>query len=292
MKQAILYISILVLTIGCNTKGNQNKVDKNRVEQSAEIDEFKAKIKTIRPQIRDVEDMSLMLSLSGVDFIPGLINDPQKWESYSAHDAISAANMGIYLIDGYYQAAYNEKRNGYMSFMAAKSLAQQIGVLSIFDELLIKRLNEGVIPEDSVFDKFNDALYSSEKVMKDQESMRLFSALLVGTYVEKQYLLFNSVFNIPDDLPEEVRLNLASKLIVVASEELQQLPVLLSVLDEYRTERDSGVLVDELKELDSLRESLNLSKKLETVAPATIYDNPTLKQMHDRIVKMRSFLVN
>jgi hypothetical protein len=287
MKKQYLSILFIGLLLACGSPAK--KASQNEIEQS-ELEAFREKIQQVHPRLRNLEDISVMLQLSGVDYNPALSLDPQHWQKSSPNEALMAATMGMYIVDGLYQAAFDEKKNGYLSCKAAKSIAQELGIADIFDPLVSKRIHDGLVPEDSVFIQFKGALERSEKVLKEMEAMRLFSAMIVGSYIEKQYLLFTSVFGLPDDLSAEARLNLASRLIVVSGEELEQLPVLIQLIKDNQTPDDPGILYSEMLELENLRNKLGLRKKINTVDVSEFFNNAVLKKMHEKIVDMRRLL--
>lgn len=266
--------------------------DKSKTDTtSKDIELFKSSVNTIRPHIRNIEDVSALLYLSGASFMPNAVGDPVKWEAQKNNELALAANMGVYVVDGIYQAAYDEKQGAYMSFMAGKSIAMEMGVSDLFEEMIIKRLDEGVCPEDSLIDRFSDIISKSEIKFKEKDASRLFTAFVSGSYVEKQYLLFNSVYSLPSELSEEDKLMLTSRLILVASEELKQLPELIKIIDDNRKEGDALYLYDKLVELENMRSELNLSTSFDKIKPADFFNNPKMEEMYQKIKEIRAFVV-
>lgn len=285
---AIFLLSATLISCGQSTNNNNT----NNASKTDDLELFKKSVNTIRPNIRNIEDVSALLYLSGADYIPGLVNDPMNWERYQDKDVVLAANMGAYVVDGLYQAAFHEKKSAYMSFMASKSIATHLGVSNIFEEMIIKRLNEGVVPEDALIERFNELLFNAEVVFNEKEANRLFTALLTGTYIEKQYLLFSSIFSLPEDLTDEEKLMLTSRLIITTSEELKQLPELLKIIESHKVEGEKLYLYDRLVELEQLRSKLNLGDAFEKTKPEDFFSNPELNLMHNKLIEVRDFMVS
>lgn len=290
LKSIFTVILLSTVITSCTQTKTNNKTSNSQKPNDIEL--FKRSVKTIRPNVRNIEDVSALLYLSGTDYIDGLVNDPHIWESYNENDVSFAANMGVYIVDGLYLAAFNEKKNGYMSFMAGKSIAAELGVTDIFEEITIKRLNNGSTPDSKSIERFNDLLYSSEKVFNDKDANQLFTALLSGSYIEKQFLLFNTIFNIPDNMTEEEKLMLTSRLIVVASEELLQLPELLKIIESYKPSSGELYVYEQLLELEELRAALNLGAAFDKTTPNDFFNNPKLTELHLKINEIRAIMVS
>lgn len=285
LSSLLTYSLIVLILIGCKTKVDQS------AELEKELNEFKKTLNEIGPHIKSVEDISAMIYLSGADFNKQLISNPQQWENNKEDETLLAANMGIYIIDGFYQMAYDQKQGGYLSFMAGKSIAAELDALDIFDEIVLNKLDEGVVPSDDVIKKVGNILYQSEEVFGNKGTYRLFASFIIGSYIEKQYILFNSIFNQPSGLSEDESFALSSRMIIVAGEQLKQLPALINIIDKFKTDEDSGILYDDLKELQALYTKSKKQGSITTTKPADFYKDVELNKMHQKINKMRNFLV-
>lgn len=276
---------ISLIFIGCKTK-----VDKTAQEEN-DLNKFKQSLNDIGPNIKSVEDISTMLYLTGADFHEKLISDPMQWENNIEEERLLAANMGIYIIDGFYQMAFDKKKDAYMSFMAGKSIAAKLDALDIFDEIVLNKLDEGVVPPDDVIKKVANILHQSEEVFGNKDAYRLFASFIIGSYIEKQYILFNSIFNQPAGLSDDEKFALSSRMIIVASEQLKQLPALIKIVEEFKTDEDPGILYDDLKKLEALHSKSKESGSLNTTNPADFYKDADLKKMHQKVNEMRNYLV-
>jgi len=232
-----------------------------------------------------------LLYLSGADFNSQLISDPAKWETNIEDETILAANMGIYIVDGFYQMAYDKKQEAYLSFMAGKSIAAQLNAIDIFDQMVLNKLDEGVVPPDEVMKKIGNILHQSEVVFGNKDAYRLFSALMIGASIEKEYILFNTIFNQPSELSDDEKLMLSSRMIIVASEQLQQLPALIKTVEKFKRDEDPGILYNDLKELEEIRTKLNQGNSLYEATPEDFFKDPNVKEMHQKLNRMRNYLV-
>lgn len=282
----VFVISLMsLLVVSCKTKTDKDS------HQEDEMANFKKAVNEIKPNLKNIEAIGAMLELSGASFDPHLVSDPHSWESTISNEDLLAANMGIYIIDGFYQNAFDKKKEAYLSFMAGKSIAAKLDAIEIFDELVLNKLDEGVVPEDEVLKSIGNFLYRSEEVLGQKNAYRSFSALLIGSYIEKQYILFNTIFNQPMKFSDEEKLMLASRMIIVTSEQLKQLPALIKVVEEFRTDNDPGILYNDLLGLEEMRQDLRSKGIMANAKPEDFFRNAKLKEMHHQINEMRNYLV-
>ncbi|MCU4176632.1 hypothetical protein [Carboxylicivirga sp. N1Y90] len=285
LKSLVMLAVMGLLIIGCKTK-----VD-NTSEAEKELASFKKHVNEIKPNLKNIEDISAMLYLSGADFDPDLVLDPNEWEANIQNEDLFAANMGIYIVDGFYQKAYDKRKEAYYSIMAGKSIAAKLDAIDIFDELVLNKLDAGVVTEDSILNHVGNILHDSEVVFKNKNAYRAFASFLIGTYVEKQYILFNNIFNQPVKYSDEEKMMLASRQIIVAREQLKQLPDLIKVVEGLKTDEDSGILYNELLGLAEIHNAVSANNYLNTVKPEDFFRNAKLKEMHQQVNEMRTYLV-
>ncbi|TAJ14351.1 hypothetical protein DMA11_05715 [Marinilabiliaceae bacterium JC017] len=285
MKKQFLSLIIVSAIFSCTNTKKQAAI-----EQKQEMERFYEKVKEIHPEISKVGDVSTLLYMAGVDFMPELVNDHDNWELYKEDELLAAANMGLYLADGLYQVIFEKSKDAYMSIMAAKQLAQELGIAAVFDEIMVKRYEEGSTPDASVLKKFSEALYLSSKSFNEQERMQVFGAALIGNYVEKLFILFHNIFDGRNDISDETKLQVLRKVIVVTGEELDLLPGLINFVENYKDEQGDGYLLSDLRELDELRQSLDFEVEEYGLTADMIFKNNTLIEMKGKIIQLRALL--
>jgi len=281
--QIVLIVGTLFLT-SCNLKQSQQTSNDS-------IRHFADEVEHIRSSIKSVEDISTMLKLSGVDYKPELSHDPNLWAQYQGSEMQMAANMGLYIVDGLYEAAYSENRNGYLSFMAGKSIAEKIHAEDAFEDMVINTLNQGAAPSVEVLDKLKEVVFNCEDVLTEQDAMRVFSAMLAGAYIEKQFILFNSITELPEELSPSEKLALSSRLVIVTKEQLKQLPHLLNLIDLYKVTNENNAIYNDFVALNDMCESLNLNEFTGMDSADAFVNDKRIKEINDKVIKMRAFVV-
>ena len=286
MKKILVFVILSTAIIACKNKS----ADQN----TGQADEFKAfteKVEKIDMNVRTPTDLMDMLELSMVNFMPELINDPNNSDQYLSNDVLAAANMGVYLVDGLYQYSSKQFDNGYYSMMAAKNLATKLGMGAGFDEMVLERyteLNPGV---DSFLIKLNENIIASETFLEKQDRMRLFAGLIGGNYIEKQYILFNMIFKGNVDLPETSRLITLREILYATRKHMNKLPDVIALIESIKKETDSGIILNELKAIEALRQQNLLPEDISQITASQIFENQNLSAMFEKIKEVRSMIV-
>jgi hypothetical protein len=286
MKNILVCVFLSAALIACKNKN----IDQN----TGQADEFKAfteKLEKIDMDVRMPTDLMDMLELSTVDFMPELINDPNNSEKYLSNDVLAAANMGVYLVDGLYQYSSSEFNNGYNSMMAAKSLAVKLGMGAGFDEMILERYTELNPSVDSFLIKLNENIVASETVLKEQDRMRIFAGLIGGNYIEKQFILFNIIFKSNVDLPETSRLITMREVLYATRKHMNILPDVIALMESVKKETDSGIILDELKAVEALRQQNIIPEDISQITAPQIFENQNFLAMFEKIKAVRSMIV-
>jgi hypothetical protein len=286
MKKIVALVILFTTIIACKNKSVDQK--------AGQADEFKAfteQARKINNNIRYPDDIMQMLELSAVDFMPELINDTANNQKYSGNDNLAAANLGVYLVDGLYQYSSKEFGTGYKSILAAKNIAIKLGMGPSFEELFIERYNNLNPSIDSFLVKLNNCLDSTETALKQQDKIRLYTSLLGGNYIEKQYILFNIIFRYNVDMPDASKLTALREVIYITGVQLKKLPELITLIESIKKDTDPGTILDKLKEIETLRQQLTLTDDPSTITPAQIFENKTLLAMFEKIKEVRGMIV-
>jgi hypothetical protein len=241
--------------------------------------------------VRTPTDLMYMLELSLVNFMPELINDPKNSDKYLSNEVMAAANMGVYLVDGLYQYSSKEFNGGYYSMEAAKNLATKLGMGNSFDKMVLERYTELTPSVDSFLIKLNENIIASESVLKAKDRMRLFTGLIGGNYIEKQYILFNIIFKYNVELPEESKLIALREVLLTARKQMEKLPDVIALIESIKKDTDPGIILDKLKEIEAIRQQKVIPEDISQITPQQVFQNQKLLEMFDKIKEVRSMIV-
>lgn len=287
MKKFILLLCIPLFLFSCK---NTNK----QPEQTSDAEMVEAVTQELAKATADIRkpgEVADFFALSGTRFMPELINDPMNYEYYKDKKLQAGANIGAYLAGGLYQVAFGKTYEGYLSVAAAKQLAMELGIGEVLDEIIIERYSEDNLPSGSVLNSVRTALIESETLLTEKDQAEVFSAMLVGNYIEKLYLLFSNIFEYPVDLPEESKLLILRDMIVETGDELDLLPEAINIVEGYKTE-GAAYLLQELKDLQSIREENMLTEgEWAKLTPESIFNNKATMAMYEKVKEARAIII-
>jgi hypothetical protein len=176
--------------------------------------------------------------------------------------------------------------------MAAKSLAAELGFVDIFDQVVIKRVEEGLTSQDSVFNQIDNALEKMGSTYTESDKLRIYGTLLTGNYIEKVHIVMGTLFDSELDLPEETRLLLNRELLIILMRQLQSLEQLVAMVETYETIDDPGFLSSELKTMRDIYNSFDLSAdNLANLTPDQVFRNERLVELRSHLDKIRAFAI-
>lgn len=284
----LIVLSLLVITM-LSCKNASKEV--TETEKSIDTPEFAEHLLKNGVDIRKPGDVADLLQLSGTRFMPELVNEPMNYEYYKDDQVLAAANIGVYMMDGLYQMAFDENYAGYLSIAAAKQLAIEIGIGEIMSEIVLERYGDGEHPSDSILNLIRHGINRSETLLIQKEQSQIFAAMLIGNYIEKLHILFTNVFEYPIDLPEESKVIILRDILILTSEELDLMPEAIEIVEKYKKE-DNSFLLNELKEIEELRSKHRLSdEQIAKLSHDMIFKNKAILAIYEKVKAARALII-
>lgn len=281
----IITIAASLFIVACNSSSKKSN------ESQSQLKEFTEKISEIVPSVAQPSQAADLFKLAGVDFDESLILDPLEWKKYSVDSIICAANIGIYMTDAIYQYSTSQKIGLFRSIAAAKSLAGTVGMSKEFDRLIIDRYEDGTISGDSIIRVIDHAFQASNVKAAETDKMRFFLALVIGNYIQKQYIILSSIIDNPDELPNEIRLQKSREMTMMLKHQLEILAQLKGLAEVVKREEEPGILIGKLDELNTVYSSMDFSvEKINTITADEFFENPKLHETYRIIKEIRDFL--
>src|SRR6185436_9958138 len=94
-------------------------------------------------------ELAAQLQATSAEFVPGLLNDAQKWGSYATDEVKAAANLGVYLSDLNYCVAYKQTDRTKALFEAAHQLSKAVGIEKTTLDFLLQRYHDNLTQNDT-----------------------------------------------------------------------------------------------------------------------------------------------
>ncbi|MCK5171509.1 MAG: hypothetical protein KAQ75_16640 [Bacteroidales bacterium] len=276
---------MLVFFAGCK---------KSTTTSNENLAEFYNKAKEVLDKPAKPSDVSTLLELSGATLMPELMNNPTDWENYTINELKASANLGVYLADAMYLYAYDSLKLAYKSAIAGKALAEYIGIEEdVFMDFIGDRYRNVGGQSDSLFFVLDSALNRAENYLTSNERFKILSAIFIGNYIEKQYIISNIIFDYPVELPEESKLLLLREMMIVMSNSLNRLDFILELMERAYADMNEMELNKELKELRNMHKEYMISKdKLLVLKASDVFENEGMIKMYQQIIKIRQLVTD
>ena len=204
-------------------------------------------------------------------------------------------NIGVYGTDLGYLNIYEQTQDAISYFSTTKKLADDIGISSIFDQQISKRVEQNMGNKDSLLYLLSNTYRESDAYLKDNQRMSDASCILAGSWIESLYILSR----IAKDVKSEAVMQKVAE---------QKLPLnnLIKILAPYeeKTNPDYVAMVDLLVELayeyDGIdykytykQPSVDVKNKITTVNSESMLEinNDQLSRITTLIEKLRGNIV-
>lgn len=292
MKQTSIILAIatiLSLGFGC-ASNNTKQTDGEKI--TSPLEELEETVGSKTSNTHTVLEISSMLALSGADFMPSIMNDVQSVKTYGDNKYIAAANMGVYFTDVLYQAAYEKSEGAMYSYNAAKGIANFIGLGTVYDEIALNIIEDGITKEDSILHKLNGALTQSKNNLTETEQAYIFNAIVLGGNIQRLYILNEIIFNYPVELPADAKLSILRGVIISLDKQIKQQVAIAEFLSLKNAQTKEGKNIMTLaKELSEIYATVSLPEEVETIKEENIFGNEKLIAAHAKIKELRAAIV-
>lgn len=287
MKNLLLLVLMIIVMSACNSGVKKQQVV---AESNSEFKNLREYEKKTTSSMRAPSDVAIFFQLTEAVFMPKLINNPLIYEKYTSIKEITAANIGVYWVDALYQYSYKEKEGAKASALAAIELAKTLEIGDVFKEILIEKYTENT-QTDSFFIKLDESFMNAEYILSERARMRIYISMLMGKYIQTQYILFSLIFDYPSNVSDEVKLTLLRELLFVMNQNIESTNALVKLIDKYEKPEDKGILVDEIKAFSKNYQSINFEDQILNITPEMVFENDTLKLMYDQIKDMHDYVI-
>lgn len=239
-------------------------------------------------------EISSLLKLSGAKLMPELMNNTTDGIMYTMNDYKASANIGVYLADAIYQYSYDSIKLAYKSAIAGKELAEYIGINDdVFMNLIGDRYSEVGGQIDSLFFVLDSALNRAESYLTENERFKILSAIFIGNYIEKQYIISSIIFDYSVELPEESKLLLLREMMIILSNSLNRLDFILELTERAYGDMKEMEVNKELKELRNMHKEYMISEdKLLVLKASDVFENEGMLKMYQQIIKIRHLVTD
>ena len=278
MRKTFLALTIVSFYLLVNSCGSEPKaIETKEVNENTETEsaineladfEFHMLIANMPKPLAELSD----LNLDHVSFKKEMMCPIGAAEKHASASSI-ALNCGIYMADLTYQTVYHQKEDMIAYLTAAHDLAGKCGAEYAFNRVLRTGLEENINSKDSLEAIIERGYDAMEAYLLKEGRIETATQLLTGGWIETQYLLIQSLQQMPEPTKE---------LKYHVFEQRVHLERLLKLLSEFK---DEAGLEKEHAKLLTLKESFLKIHATEDVSAEI------LAELADEITEIRNDII-
>src|SRR6187431_2319471 len=141
--------------------------DKNSAEFKAAEESLKKQIEEVVYNIPSPTEIPYLLQATGAEFNESLLNSRSKVDQYTTRTDKAALNLGVYAADIGYLTSYDKTQEAIDYLGAAKTLADNMGVIGSFDADVLKKFETNISNKDSLTHLLDQTIKKTEGFLKD-----------------------------------------------------------------------------------------------------------------------------
>ncbi len=189
--RVIILIQLSILTtllVGCGSEESTpnptadlttNPIDENDPELTEKVEA----IENIFYSVPSPSVTMNILENAGAVFDIQLTNDPKALDRYTDKTS-RALNMGVYGADVNYCSAFDKMSDVMILLACTRSLGDELGLGSVFDQEVMDRLEENRDIPDSVQSIITKTFWDIESKLRDDGRPELVAMIVIGGWVE------------------------------------------------------------------------------------------------------------
>lgn len=184
-----------------------------------------------------------VLHKSGFTFEANLIN-PLEHEKKYITSFKQGLNFGVYIVDLMYLETNGEYASAKNYFITCHNIAKKLNAAESLDKVATDRIEKYIENKDTI-NKVIDAAYTEmDSYLRSNERVYTATQMLLGSWLESQYIMLEQMKNMK---PENEHASFLSKKLF---EQRSHINSLLSILKEYKNEKELANTLQQFEELN------------------------------------------
>lgn len=244
-----IFLAIIVsILIAC---GSEKKKDSDAAKEFDDAQELKDNIETTIRSIPPPAEIPYIIQSTGADYNPNIINDHNKYESYTISAKKAAFNLGVYATDIGYLSSYGKTQEALNYLNVCLELTKTVGAQDAVDFEVLERFEKNLSNPDSLADIIDMVIENSDKYLQANERNNIAALMIGGTFIEALYIATQIIDTYPKDLlPDDLRMQVLAPLVSMLVEQTESLKDVIELLESVDGKEDWEVAtINSLQEL-------------------------------------------
>lgn len=275
--------------VSCGSSSSDK--DKNSSEFKEAEESLKQQIEEVVYNIPSPSEIPYLLQATGAEFNQSLLNSRDKVDQYVTRTDKAALNLGIYAADIGYLSSYEKTQEAIDYLASAKTLADNLGVIGVFDSEVLKKFEANISNKDSLTHLLDQTIKRTSLFLKDDSRNKLSALVITGSFIEGLYISTGLIKTYPKNiLPEDKRNLVLTPLMRVVLEQKKSVAELLKMLSSANIEQTDPVtnIVNDLKRLDQAYTSLNIEEQIRNNRADMILTDKNLEEITKVVETLRN----
>ena len=248
LSSKIFLAIVFSILIAC---GSEKKKDSDASKEFDEAQALKENLQTTIRSIPPPAEIPYIIQSTGADYNPNIINDYNKYESYTISAKKAAFNLGVYATDIGYLSSYGKTQEALNYMDVCLELTKTVGAQDAVDFAVLDRFEKNLSDPDSLANIINVVIENSDDYLQANDRNNIAALMIGGTFIEALYIATQIIETYPKDLlPDDLRMQVLSPLVSMLVDQKESLKDVIDLLESVDGKEDWEVAtINSLQEL-------------------------------------------
>lgn len=288
----LLMVVFLAFIFSCQSNKKKEAGASDEFDQAAE--DLKKRVEKVVYDIPPPSEIPYIIQSTGADFNPNIINDQNKYESYTVSPKKAAFNLGVYATDIGYLSSYGKTQEALNYMDVCLKLTESVGVQDAVDLNVLERFEKNLSNPDSLGIIINEVVKNSDLYLQESERTNMAALVLGGTFIEALYIATQIIDTYPKDiLSDDQRWVVLAPLVQLLSDQKDSLKDLVDLLNSVE-EKDDWIVatVNSLDEMYANYTEFDPMEKIRDGKGSEVLNDEVLGRLTKQVATIRSNIVH
>jgi hypothetical protein len=246
---SVFLIVIIFFTAGCAGDGSR-QVRETVINIDISDEELKDlfRIKQVFYALPSPLETAILLKSAGASYSEELLNPVANVSRYLTNKSMSI-NLGIYTTNICYASLYNQTQTCLRYMDAAKTLADNLGIIDAIDNNTMERFERNIHDQEVIMDIVSETFMNSSSFLQENNREPVAAMMFVGGWVEGLYLALNLASE--NDL-------LNNRLVNRIIDSKLSFDIVMLLLEDYSYNQDVSELMVQFEEIGDIFRKIDI----------------------------------
>ncbi len=250
--RSVQFVSLLLVfvlsLVSC--RSNKTKNNTGSEENLTRLDSVREQLNEVYYRFPSPDEMFQYIENKNLQFDNNLVLPIKDAEKYLDSKS-QAVNLGVYTADLAYISLFSKYKESLDYFQVTYLLAEKLHISSSFDDAFIKRVENNLNNFDTLKVLSGDAYSSIMDYLVQNDREKILAQISIGGFIESLHIALNLAGNYtPDNITIQ---RIADQKVAFDN--------MLKYCENYRDDRNTAELLDEIKPVKDIFDNLKIEKK-------------------------------